>query len=152
MLQRVILQAAREVSGKRYWRIEFFNDDPRTTHADVLEVLRHARENIIAGMIGDLQPWHRRCLRAMRAFLGPAPDHGTTAYSPEHELEPHMGQTRAPCRDPETASRPPRPEGTARGCAGTARLGGFSKRGSPNAGLLVSDAGDVARSIPIRWH
>jgi len=27
MLQRVVLQAAREVSGKRYWRIEFFNDD-----------------------------------------------------------------------------------------------------------------------------
>src|SRR5262249_5684967 len=39
MLQRVILHAAREVSGKRYWRIEFFNDDPHTTHADVLAVL-----------------------------------------------------------------------------------------------------------------
>src|SRR2546421_10266124 len=73
MLRRVVLQAAREVSGKRYWRIESFNDDPRTTHADVLEVLRHARENIIAGMIGDPQPWHQWCLRAIRAFLARRP-------------------------------------------------------------------------------
>src|ERR1700758_1724375 len=69
MLQRVILQAAREVSGKRYWRIEFFNDDPRTTHSDVLQVLRRTRENMIAGMIGsyDRQPRHRRWIRALRA-------------------------------------------------------------------------------------
>jgi hypothetical protein len=106
MLQRVILQAAREVSGKRYWRIEFFNDDPRTTHADVLEVLQHARENIIAGMIGDPQPWHRRCLRTMRALLGPASDHGTVAHSPEHEYERNAGQTWAPGSDPEDSPTP----------------------------------------------
>ena len=99
MLQRVVMQAAREVSGKRYWRIEFFNDDPRTTHADVLDVLRHARENIIAGMIGDPQPWYRRCLRTMRALLGPASDRGTVAHSPEHEYELNAGQTWAPRRD-----------------------------------------------------
>jgi hypothetical protein len=70
MLQRVILHAAREVSGKRYWRIEFFNDDPRTTHADVLRVLRRARENIIEGMIceHDLRPWHHRLVQRMRAL------------------------------------------------------------------------------------
>ena len=73
VLQRIILQAAREVSGKRYWRIEFFNDDPRTTHADVLEVLRHARENIIAGMVCESQPRHRRWLRTC-APCGPRPD------------------------------------------------------------------------------
>ena len=66
-----------------------------------MEVLRHARENIITGMIGDPQPWHQRYLRAIRAFLGPASDHGTVAHSPEREYEPHMGQTWAPCRDPE---------------------------------------------------
>jgi len=108
VLQRVILQAAREVSGKRYWRIEFFNDDPRTTHADVLEVLRHARENIIAGMIGDPQPWHRRCLRAMRAFLGPTSDRGTMAHSPEDEYEPHNGQIWASGRDREDGLTPRR--------------------------------------------
>jgi hypothetical protein len=61
-LQKVVLQAAREVSGKRYWRIEFFNDDPRTTHADVLQVLRRARQNLVAGMIGEYtrQPLWRR--------------------------------------------------------------------------------------------
>jgi hypothetical protein len=69
VLQKPILQAAREVSGKRYWRIEFFNDDPRTTHADVLQVLRHARESMIAGLIGEgeRQPRHRRWMRAVRA-------------------------------------------------------------------------------------
>jgi hypothetical protein len=70
VLQKPILQAAREVSGKRYWRIEFFNDDPRTTHADVLQVLRRTRENMIAGMLGsyDRQPRHQRWLRALRSL------------------------------------------------------------------------------------
>jgi hypothetical protein len=65
---RFILRAAREVSGKRYWRIESFNDDPQTTHADVLAVLRRARQNIIAGMAkeGDRQPWHHKWLEALR--------------------------------------------------------------------------------------
>jgi len=76
MLQRVILHAAREVSGKRYWRIEFFNDDPHTTHADVLETLHRARENIIAGMICDPQPWHRRWAGALRTLFSPKPDAG----------------------------------------------------------------------------
>jgi len=72
VLQKPILQAAREVSGKRYWRIEFFNDDPRTTHADVLQVLRRARENMIAGMIfsRDRQPRHQRWIRALRNMWG----------------------------------------------------------------------------------
>jgi hypothetical protein len=73
VLQKPILQAAREVSGKRYWRIEFFNDDPRTTHADVLQVLRRTRENMIAGMLGsyDRQPRHQRWLRALRSLCAP---------------------------------------------------------------------------------
>ena len=70
LLQKPILQAAREVSGKRYWRIEFFNDDPRTTHADVLLVLRRTRENMIAGMLSsyDRQPRHQRWIRAFRGL------------------------------------------------------------------------------------
>src|SRR5258706_3452114 len=50
VLQKPILQAAREVSGKRYWRIEFFNDDPRPTHSDVVPVLLRPRENMIDPM------------------------------------------------------------------------------------------------------
>jgi len=67
---RVILRAVREVSGRRYWRIESFNDDLRTTHADVLAVLRQARENIIASMADDhdLQPWPRNWLQMLRGF------------------------------------------------------------------------------------
>jgi hypothetical protein len=67
-IARVVLRAAREVGGKRYWRIESFNDDPRTTHADVLAVLRLARQNIIADMAseGDARPWRRKCAWALR--------------------------------------------------------------------------------------
>jgi hypothetical protein len=87
VLQKVVLQAAREVSGKRYWRIEFFNDDPRTTHADVLQVLHRARENLIAGMIGDhdRQPRYRRWMRAIRTLLSPQPGGGKapTVFFPE---------------------------------------------------------------------
>ena len=93
VLQKPILQAAREVSGKRYWRIEFFNDDPRTTHADVLQVLRRTRENMIDGMICsfDRQPRHRRWIRALRAlrsrggFEAEAISPESTArFSPDH--------------------------------------------------------------------
>lgn len=61
-LPAIILRATREVSGKRYWRIESFNDDPHTTHRDVLLVLRRTRQNIIAQMDEgyDSQPWYRR--------------------------------------------------------------------------------------------
>jgi hypothetical protein len=80
---RVILRAAREVSGKRYWRIESFNDDPRTTHADVLAVLRRARQNIIASMAKECgrQPWHRKWLQGLRR-LSPRPQFENAAVSP----------------------------------------------------------------------
>lgn len=69
VLEPIILRAAREVGGKCYWRIEFFNDDPRTTHADVLRVLRQARETIITGMIeGDRRPGRQKLAQALRAL------------------------------------------------------------------------------------
>ena len=69
ILEPIILRAAREVGGKRYWRIEFFNDDPRTTHADVLRVLRRARDGIIHSMIdGDRRrSWREMLTEAWRA-------------------------------------------------------------------------------------
>jgi hypothetical protein len=67
LLDPMILRAIREVGGKRYWRIESFNDSPNTTHADVMRVLRRARENIIAGMIeGSPRPRHERWVQALR--------------------------------------------------------------------------------------
>src|SRR5437763_6356788 len=92
LLQKVVLQAAREVSGKRYWRIEFFNDDPRTTHADVLQVLRRARENIVAGMLAEPRPLHRRCVRALRALWGSISHDGAVPHSPEGEYTIPAGE------------------------------------------------------------
>jgi hypothetical protein len=86
LLQKVILHAAREVSGKRYWRIEFFNDDPRTTHADVLAVLRRAREDIIVGIICESQPWHRKWLRAVRSRWMPGPQEETVPRSEQADI------------------------------------------------------------------
>ena len=88
VLQKPILQAAREVSGKRYWRIEFFNDDPRTTHADVLEVLRHARENMIAGMIGEAH--HRQPRRLQVDARASDPVHPRRGR-PAHPIRPSSG-------------------------------------------------------------
>jgi hypothetical protein len=70
ILEPIILWAARQIGGKYYSRIEFFNDDPRTSHADVLRVLRLARENIIAEMIeGDQRrQWRERLAQALRAL------------------------------------------------------------------------------------
>jgi hypothetical protein len=70
LLEPIILRAARQVGGKYYWRVEFFNDDSQTTHGDVLRVLRLAREDIIAEMIeGDQRrPWRERVAQAFRAL------------------------------------------------------------------------------------
>jgi hypothetical protein len=76
------------VSGKRYRRIEFFNDDPRTTHEDVLQVLRRARENMIAGMICEYgpQPWHQRWANALRMRSGPDTGGAPRSGGGEHRL------------------------------------------------------------------
>ena len=48
-LEPVILQAIGEVAGKRFCRIESFNDHPSTSHAQILAVLTRARDNIRSG-------------------------------------------------------------------------------------------------------
>jgi hypothetical protein len=69
ILEPIILRAAREVGGKRYWRIESFNDNRHTTHADVLRVLHRARENIIAGMMeGNTHPRYKRWAQMLRGW------------------------------------------------------------------------------------
>lgn len=40
----VILQAIHEIAGKRFRRIESFNDHPNTSHEQVLAILSRARE------------------------------------------------------------------------------------------------------------
>jgi hypothetical protein len=52
MLEPYILEAIGQVAGKRFRRIESFNDHPNTSHEQVLSVLRRARENLGAGHIG----------------------------------------------------------------------------------------------------
>jgi hypothetical protein len=106
VLQKPILQAAREVSGKRYWRIEFFNDDPRTTHADVLQVLRRTRENMIDGMICsfDRQPRHRRWIRTLRALCSRG-DLEAEALSPESTARFSPGEPIALCGVPEASGQ-----------------------------------------------
>jgi hypothetical protein len=46
-LQAIVLRAIREVTGKHYLRIESFNDRSETDHAEVLAVLRRARDRLI---------------------------------------------------------------------------------------------------------
>jgi hypothetical protein len=52
-LDRPIKLAIRQVTGRDYAKIEMFNDQPLTTHALVLAVLRQARQNILDGMRGS---------------------------------------------------------------------------------------------------
>lgn len=70
-MPRIILRATREVSGKRYWRIEAFNDHPLTTHRDVLMVLHRAREDILAQMAAryERQPWYRKWTQSLGTAL-----------------------------------------------------------------------------------
>ena len=49
VLEPTILQSIGEVAGKRFRRIESFNDHPNTSHDQVLAVLQRTRETIQAG-------------------------------------------------------------------------------------------------------
>ena len=70
LLAPVVLRVIREVSGKHYWRVEFFNDDCLTSHADILRVLRRTRETIAAGTVrlGPAEPWPRHIGAVLRAW------------------------------------------------------------------------------------
>ncbi|HZB91024.1 MAG TPA: hypothetical protein VE397_06260 [Stellaceae bacterium] len=55
-LKGPVLLAVCEVTGRDYQRIEAFNDDPLTTHAQVMRVLHRTRENIIKGIVENPMP------------------------------------------------------------------------------------------------
>jgi hypothetical protein len=46
LLEPAILQAIGQVAGRRFRRIEAFNDHPNTTHDQVVAVLARARSNL----------------------------------------------------------------------------------------------------------
>lgn len=74
----VLLQAIHEVSGRKHWRIESFNDAPSTTHAQVLSVLQRARDNVLSGgfephgesdgLVTAAKRWSRGLLQRIRVF------------------------------------------------------------------------------------
>lgn len=70
-LEPTILDAIGQVAGKRFRRIESFNDHPNTSHEQVLAVLIRARDNLaldgIAGDRGGLQQASR--LAALRGAV-----------------------------------------------------------------------------------
>jgi hypothetical protein len=91
LLEPIILRAAREVGGRHYWRIESFNDNPRTTHADVLRALRRSREHIIAGMIeGAPLPWYVRRAKALRKLYSRSQTKLTTPLPPDNARQCHL--------------------------------------------------------------
>jgi hypothetical protein len=49
LLEPAILQAIGQVAGRRFRRIEAFNDHPNTSHDQVVEVLTRARRNFKSG-------------------------------------------------------------------------------------------------------
>lgn len=54
VLEPTILDAIGQVAGKRFRRIESFNDHPNTSHEQVLAVLTRARDNLaLGGIAGD---------------------------------------------------------------------------------------------------
>ncbi|MBV9153004.1 MAG: hypothetical protein JO008_04440 [Alphaproteobacteria bacterium] len=49
ILEPAILQAIVQVAGRRFRRIEAFNDHPNTSHDEVIAVLNRARHNLEVG-------------------------------------------------------------------------------------------------------
>jgi hypothetical protein len=54
-LQPVVLRAINEVTGGHYRRIESFNDNPNTDHAQVVEVLMRARTDLAVGHLAAIR-------------------------------------------------------------------------------------------------
>lgn len=52
LLEPTILDAIGQVAGKRFRRIESFNDHPNTSHEQVVAVLIRARDNLASGKVG----------------------------------------------------------------------------------------------------
>lgn len=48
LLKPVVLRAIQDVTGERYLRIESFNDHPYTQHAQVMRVLKRARQLLVS--------------------------------------------------------------------------------------------------------
>ncbi|MGH7047236.1 MAG: DUF6197 family protein [Stellaceae bacterium] len=98
-LTRPILRAVKEVSGRRYWRIETFNDDPLTTHRDVLRVLHRTREDILEGIAASAcrRPWQRKLVLALGGFLAgdPRGDAKDPAHGPR-DVAPRSVDTDGP--------------------------------------------------------
>jgi hypothetical protein len=72
LLEPVILQAIGEVAGKRFRRIESFNDHPNTSHEQVLAVLTRARDRINLGFSagGGIEPQVQPPMSRLAAWRG----------------------------------------------------------------------------------
>lgn len=66
-----VMRAIREISGRHYWRIASFNDDPSTTHQDILRVLQRARHLIISDIAraGEAISWQQKLQQAIAGLL-----------------------------------------------------------------------------------
>jgi hypothetical protein len=88
-LTRPIIRAIKEVSGKHYWRIESFNDDPATNHQDVLRVLERARLILLSELANADQPraWYLKLFDKIVNEIFAAPS-TSSAYSLEADPMP----------------------------------------------------------------
>lgn len=85
-LKPIVLQAIREVTGKRYLRIESFNDHPYTEHAQVLRVLMRARQLAVSRWTRDKTPATERAgwsalLQALRGSISRSHAHAGAPFS-----------------------------------------------------------------------
>ncbi len=100
-LTRPIIRAIKEISGKHYWRIESFNDDPSTNHQDVLRVLYRARMIIIEELADAEEPraWYVKLLNKIEEMLSISKDQ--LVYSPNHSPAPVQVNASAAVRSDE---------------------------------------------------
>jgi len=71
LLEPAILQAVVEVAGRRFRRIEAFNDHPNTSHDQIVAVLSRARDNVIAGKpLGNTAGLHETTISMLASWRG----------------------------------------------------------------------------------
>ncbi len=84
IFEPVVLRMAEAVMDRNFCCIESFNDHPQTAHADVIDVLRRTREDVVAGKIklpspGAVTPAVRWPAVRWNEYRGAPPRNGATA-------------------------------------------------------------------------
>jgi hypothetical protein len=113
VLKKQILEAARQITGHRFFEITSFNDRRATSHADVMAVLRRTRESLATGALARPRNKKISWFARLSSFVDPrASGDQPPAANPPATLVTLSGKNPPVLRGANAGPRDPRLYGT----------------------------------------